>query len=189
VLATYEEVYMMQKLQILTSEISEWYNNYHNKNFEVVYIDDWKTIDRNIPVCCSGDLLNENVRHWLTTNQPTFYVGRGYLGNHLYKQKKYFRISLNGWANIKLLRTPYSRWDIMALERHKWKVKDVKNVLIAPSKMTSKVWTPDLGSKWAESLLDKKKTDEIRKNQEDQEIEISCKKEEGRQQGRRRQLE
>lgn len=154
-LDAHEEIYLMQKLQILKDELSEWYNNYHDKTFDVICVDDWKNIDNSIPVCCSGDLLKENVRYWLTNNQPAFYVGRGYLGNHLYKQKKYFRVSLNGWANIKLSKMPYSRWDIMNLDRHKWKVKDVKNVLIAPSKMTSKVWTRELRYNWAQSLLDK----------------------------------
>lgn len=43
----------------------------------------------------------------------------------------------------------------MNLTKHPWKVKKVKNVLIAPSKMTSTVWTPELGWRWAESMVDK----------------------------------
>jgi hypothetical protein len=41
------------------------------------------------------------------------------------------------------------------LLRHPWKVKEVKRVLIAPSKMTSEVWIGNNAYSWANSMLDK----------------------------------
>jgi hypothetical protein len=43
----------------------------------------------------------------------------------------------------------------MTLPKHPWKVKEVKNVLIAPSKMTANIWTPELSWRWAESMIEK----------------------------------
>jgi len=155
-------MYGKQDIQILTAEANDWYQVY-NEKYNVIHVNDYKTVDRNIPVVCSGDLLHENVRHWLTNNQRAIYVARGHLGNHLYKTKKHFRFSINGWANIKLMdKIPYPRFPFLSLVRHPWKVEKVKKVLIAPSKMTSKVWDPVVSFNWADSLVDKFPGAEVR---------------------------
>jgi hypothetical protein len=151
----------MQHIQILKEESHEWYNKY-NKNYIVHVINSKEDADPSIPIVCAGDLLHENVRYWLTHNYPAVYLGRGYLGNHLHKQRKFWRFSVNGWANTMMLPIPYSRWNAMQIDKHPWKVKEVKRVLIAPSKMTSKVWTPELKYNWAESMLDKFPGAEVR---------------------------
>jgi hypothetical protein len=151
----------MTDLQILTNEAPEWYHTY-NKNYNVILVDNWNNVSTNIPIVCSGDLSQENVRYWLTNKQPCVYVARGYLGNHLHKHRKWFRFSVNGWANTKLMHIPYSRWPMLELPKHPWKVKQVKKVLIAPSKLTSKWWTPDLKDQWADSMVDKFPGAEVR---------------------------
>jgi hypothetical protein len=78
-----------------------------------------------------GDVLKENVRARLITKSPTLYVHRGYLGNHLYKKRKWWRYSVNGFANTKILDIPYSRWNLLNLPKHPWKVKEVKNSFCA----------------------------------------------------------
>lgn len=115
----------------------------------------WQDISSTDPIICIGDLTSENVRFWLNQNYPAFYLARGYVGNHLYKQRLFHRVTMRGWANTILHSPPYERWGKMNLIRHPWKVKDVKKVLIAPSKMTSKFWTPELGYDWASSMVDK----------------------------------
>jgi len=145
----------MYNIQVLASEYKkEWFHLY-NEKYKVNILDSADEINPTIPIICSGDLLSSDVRRWLTCGQPAVYVARGYLGNHLYKHRKFFRYSVNGWANIELLPIPYSRWSILGLEKHPWKVKEIKNVLIAPSKMTSKIWTPDLSHNWAEYMSTK----------------------------------
>ena len=147
----------MKKIQLLTTEYQgqPCVNVWNKKGIETIFINDWKTVDKNIPVLCYADLLNSNVRHWLNIKQPAIYAGRGYAGNHLYKQRLFHRASVNGWANIELKSPQFSRWPLMNLPKHPWKVKEVKNVLIAPSKMTSKIWTPELDWRWAESMVEK----------------------------------
>ena len=55
-------MYGKQDIQILTAEANDWYQVY-NEKYNVIHVNDYKTVDRNIPVVCSGDLLHENVRH------------------------------------------------------------------------------------------------------------------------------
>jgi hypothetical protein len=155
-LGTYEKIYMKQ-LQLLISEyvdykgLPEW--NY--KGIEVLFLDDWTNVDKSIPVLCYADLLYPNVRNWLNNAQPAIYSGRGYVGNHLYKHRLFHRASVNGWANTKLLNIPHSRWHMMNLPKHPWKVKEVNNILIAPSKMTSEHWTLKANWVWAEETAKK----------------------------------
>lgn len=120
----------------------------------VILLDDWKSASKDIPIFCEGNLLHESVRHWLTNNYLAVYFARGCLGNHPLKRRNFWRYSVNSWANIVNRPIPYSRWNVLNLPKHPWKVKHVKNVLIAPSKMTSVVWTPELGYKWAEYMAE-----------------------------------
>jgi len=128
-----------------------WFDNW--KNLRI--LDSYEYVDRSKPLIIGSDLLRREVRHSLNTHQPAIYIARGYVGNHMYKKRQLWRYSVNGWANTKLLDVPYSRWDVMNLERHPWKVKEVKNVLIAPSKMTMPIWDPEFGWNWADDMSKK----------------------------------
>jgi hypothetical protein len=147
----------MKQIQVLKKEYDDnsivW--SWIKKGIKVTSFDDWKNIDKNIPVLCYSDLLNENVRTWLSNKQPAIYAGRGYLGNHLYKKRLFHRYSLNGWANIELKIPPHERWPLLKLDKHKWKVKKIKNVLIAPSKSTTKVWYLEQKHNWVEEISKK----------------------------------
>jgi hypothetical protein len=130
--------------------INTWINRGHN----MIHRDHWSKVVNNIPVICQGNLLHENVTYWLNNKQPAIYTARGYLGNHLPRSKRFRRASVNGWANIELKKIPYSRWHILNLPRHSWKVKSIKNVLIAPSKMTSTIWTKNWNWEWSQQISD-----------------------------------
>jgi hypothetical protein len=147
----------MKQLQVLASEYGTYdgIKYWQDCGIDVIVVDDWKTVDNTITVLCYSDLQKSHVRYWLNNKQPAIYSGRGYAGNHLYKHRLFHRASVNGWANTKLNPVPHSRWDFMNLPRHHWKVKKVKNVLIAPSKSTAKIWTPELDWRWAESMIEK----------------------------------
>jgi hypothetical protein len=147
-LVAYEKFYIMYQILKNEYDANPWFANWKN----IIIKDAPESIDKEIPVITGSDLLHPHFRNWLTNNQSGIYIGRGYVGNHLYKKRKFWRYSVNGWANTKLLNAPYSRWHLMNLNRHNWKVKEVKNVLIAPSKMTAPIWNPELGYDWAEYM-------------------------------------
>ncbi len=136
--------------QVLAQDYYEtpWYKNWK----DLTIVDNVSNLNSNIPIIVGADLQRSEVRGFLNNNQPGIYIARGYVGNHMYKTRQLWRYSINGWANTRLLDIPYSRWDVMKLERHPWKVKEVKKVLIAPSKMTQPIWDSELGWNWAEYM-------------------------------------
>jgi hypothetical protein len=150
VLAAYEEI-CLNMYQILERDYQDgihWFSNWNN----LVRIEDYQSFDLQIPIIIGADLLRLEVRQLLNRRCNGIYIARGYLGNHMYKTRQLWRYAVNGWANTKLLKIPYSRWNLMGLERHPWKVNEVKNVLIAPSKMTQPLWDPIQGWGWAEHM-------------------------------------
>jgi hypothetical protein len=138
--------------QVLRSEYTEnsWFSNWDPEKLIIRETPEEVTAD--IPVIAGGDVQRRYIREWFNKNQPAIYIARGYLGNHIYKTRQLWRYAVNGWANTKLLDIPHSRWGVMNLERHPWKVKKVKRVLIAPSKMTQPIWDPSIGWDWAEHM-------------------------------------
>ena len=159
-LVTYEDLGKeMKQLQLLSADyqddafIQEWVDNWLATRSGLTVCNTWQAVATNIPVFCYADLTRPNVPMWLNNHQPAVYIGRGYLGNHLYKKRMFYRASVNSWANTVLKSLPYSRWDKMNLPRHAWRVKQVKNILIAPSKITTRVWSRQTSEEWANSLL------------------------------------
>jgi hypothetical protein len=148
----------VKKLQVLTTDVAqdqfiqEWVNSWIQQKRNIILCNNWKDAADNTPVFCYSDLTNPNVPTWLHNQQPAVYVGRGYLGNHLHKKRVFYRASVNGWANTVLKQLPYSRWNKMNLSKHSWKVKQVRNVLIAPSKITTKVWSRQSSPDWAADM-------------------------------------
>ena len=147
----------MTQLQVLNSEFENhpWIPGWQTKFNQIKFINNWQDVCFDHPVACGSDVLRPYVRQWLNTKQPAFYIGRGYVGNHTQKKRRLWRVSLNGWANIELKQIPYSRWEIMNLPRHAWKVKKVQKVLIAPSRQSTPAWSQQLPHEWAETFLDK----------------------------------
>ena len=128
-----------------------WFQNWQN----IKIVNTWEDVSSDIPVITGGNLLRSEVRHWLKNSQPAIYIGRGLLGNHMYKTRHWWRYSINGWANTQLMPVPHSRWGLTKLDRHPWKVKEVKNILLAPSKMTATVWGANQNNNWTDPLMDK----------------------------------
>jgi hypothetical protein len=143
--------------QVLTSwwEIcnNQWKENLPN----LQVVNNWIDVDSSNIILCQGDLAHANVKHWLNNDFPVLYFARGYVGNHQYKSRDGWmhRITQRGWANFDLKPIPHSRWPALKLEKHNWKVKKVKNVLIAPSKATTPFWSGCTSTSWAEEISKK----------------------------------
>jgi hypothetical protein len=148
----------MKQLQLLAADyqddafIQEWVDNWLATRPGMTVCNDWLSVADDVPVFCYADLTRKHVPIWLNNRQPAVYIGRGYLGNHLYKKRLFYRASVNGWANTVLKPVPHSRWAAMNLPRHAWRVKQVKNVLIAPSKITTRVWSQQTSDEWADDM-------------------------------------
>jgi hypothetical protein len=148
---------MFQVLDYQLSTTSPAFAGIEERFGKLFFYNDWKIIDKDKPILCEGNLKHDNVRFWLNNNYPVVYNGRGYLGNHRFKSRSHWlqRLSVNGWANTEIKSIPYDRWSKINLPRQPWKVKEVKRVLIAPSKMTTEYWTNQNSGDWSIEMLDK----------------------------------
>jgi hypothetical protein len=148
---------IVDQIQVLNSEYLNhpWMPGWSTVVGNITYLENWQDARKDIPVVCGSDVGQEHVRTWLNEQRPALYVGRGYCGNHTTKKRNLWRVSVNGWANTVLNPFPHSRWGKMNLTRHAWKVQKINRVLIAPSKMASNVWTGQITTDWANSMLDK----------------------------------
>jgi hypothetical protein len=142
----------MYKFQITQRDFVEnpWFQNWRN----IKVVDTWENVSKDLPVIIGSNLLKVEVRHWLNNSQPAIYIGRGYLSNHRIKGW-WWRYSANGWANTELMPPPHSRWNLLGLPKHPWKVKTIKNILLAPSKATGSVWASNQNGHWTEQLMNK----------------------------------
>ena len=48
-------------------------------------------VQPNEPMFMGGDILRSEVRERLNLQNPTIFMHRGYLGNHLYKKRRWWR--------------------------------------------------------------------------------------------------
>lgn len=144
----------MNKFQILEQEFDNhpWIAGWHTAGYGIEFVRHPEEISDCCPVICGSDLSHYYVRKWLNNRQPAVYVGRGYVGNHTAKKRRLWRASVNAWANTKLQAIPYSRWNKMQLPRHAWKVKKIKNVLLAPSKIDRNNWDNQTAASWVCTL-------------------------------------
>jgi hypothetical protein len=144
---------LMHKFQMIQQDCADnpWVKEWPN----IKVVDTWEDVSADIPVITGSNLLRHDVRHWLKNSQLAIYIGRGYVGNHIHKTRQWWRYSINSWANTQLMPIPYSRWDLINLPRHLWKVKTIKNILLAPSKMTATVWGSNQNGNWTDQLIDK----------------------------------
>ena len=150
-LAAYEKVFIMYQILRNDYNASPWYSSWNN----LIIRETPEEINSSMTVIAGSDVNKSYVRHWLNTQQPGIFIGRGYVGNHMHKIKQLWRYSVNGFANTKLMTVPYPRWNTLNLVRHPWKVNTVKRVLIAPSKATALTWDSDNGVNWIDKIASK----------------------------------
>lgn len=155
---TCDSLFDIMSVQLLSHEFAldhPWLTGIKKHFGTVNILTDWRQVDPACLVLAGSDVRSWYVRHWLNGQQPALYVGRGYVGNHTTKHRRLWRVSVNGWANTRLMPAPHSRWNVMQLDRHPWKVQQVKRVLIAPSKLTSYSWCHQSPEQWAKDMAQK----------------------------------
>jgi hypothetical protein len=105
-----------------------------------------------IPFVFGGNMVYKWVRNWMAAGRPCFVTNRPFLGSQLHKKRVSWRISVNSFACTKLGTMPYSRWPTIGLEKHPWKVTEIKNILIGPPRKTLGAWLGTHPAEWAESV-------------------------------------
>lgn len=119
---------------------------------KVIVIESPEKGDPEIPLVMGTNLTNRKHRQWIKMKKPYFSLGRPYLGGWVSKQLTMRRISVNSYSASQLMNFPYSRWNLMGLQKNEWKVREIKKILIAPPKKSILWWTGKNDKEWADSI-------------------------------------
>jgi len=110
-------------------------------------------LDPEIPLILPANPL-KYTKEWMRRKNPFFAINRPYLGNWRFNGNQMgLRISVNSFACIKVGKFVGPRWHTLGInKKHVWKVKEVKNVLLAPSTRGQTVFTGMSDVEWSEQL-------------------------------------
>jgi hypothetical protein len=130
----------------------EWIDGWKKWSEKLILLNSPEDADPEIPFVFGGNMVSKWVRNWMRLKRPCFVLGRPYLGGHLSKQRTAWRVGVNSFACTEIKNISYSRWHTVGLEKHPWKVKSIRNILIAPPKKTLHFWEGMPAHEWAEKI-------------------------------------
>lgn len=119
-------------------------------------VQDLQRADPEVPLLGGLNLAQKEFRAWMANKRPYICFNRPHLGGwHSAYAQGFRRVSINSYACTQPGTVATSRWHLLDLPRHPWKVKRVHNVLIAPPAksiwytrgQTSDAWADDQ-SRW-----------------------------------------
>ncbi len=119
---------------------------------KIIMISTIDDADPEIPLVMGTNLANPDHKTWVHQRRPYIALNRQLTRNWCDKHRSMLRISVNSYAATKLGNFSHSRWPLQNLEKNPWKVKEVKNVLIAPPAKSIYAWTGTSGLEWAEKI-------------------------------------
>lgn len=135
-------------------------------NTDTRFLDGWKKYCHSVIVLKPGELPNPEIpwvcpanpisfaAKWQKSHYPHFSINRPYIGSHLSKHRTSYRISVNSFACTQIGKRTQTRWPLMNIPKEPWKVKEVKNVLIAPSRKSQYGFTNEEPTEWAQKMKD-----------------------------------
>ncbi len=147
-----QERKMALKYQILVNEFDEpFIQGWHRFTNRLIHIHHISEADPGIPLIVPANPLGF-IGDWMRAKRPYIAINRPYIGSWLETKRLSARVSINSFAPTRLREIPHSRWNTTRLEKQPWKVKEVKNVLIAPSRKSQQMFTNIVLETWAEKI-------------------------------------
>lgn len=143
---------MALKYQILVHEFDEpFIKGWQKFTGRLIHIHNIAEADPGIPLIVPANPLGF-IGEWMRAKRPYIAINRPYIGSWLETKRFSARVSINSFAPTKLNSIPYSRWNTTRLMKQPWKVKEIKNVLIAPSKKSQIIFTGEDTVVWSERI-------------------------------------
>jgi hypothetical protein len=143
---------MALKYQILVNEFDEpFIKGWQKFTGRLIHIHHISEADPGIPLIVPANPLGL-IGEWMRAKNPYIAINRPYIGSWLETKRFSARVSINSFAPTRLHKIPYSRWHTTRLMKQPWKVKEVKNVLIAPSRKSQQMFTNIVLETWAEKI-------------------------------------
>jgi hypothetical protein len=148
---------MMKKIvQIFPHEHDEAFlRGWKRWSDQLIELDSWDKINSEIPLVIPANLVDKNHREWLKLRRPSFVINRQLTGGWKEKHRSMFRVAVNSYAATKIGNISHSRYPILNIEKHPWKVRKIRNVLIAPPLKSICFWTGMTAMEWAEQIKTK----------------------------------
>lgn len=132
-----------------------WIDGWKKYADKVIILEKPEDAKSDIPFIFGGNLMSKWVRNWMASGKPCFVTNRPFLGSQLHKKRMAWRVSVNSFACTKLGNVAHSRWNTIGLQKNPWKVREIKNVLIAPPRKSILAWTGLGGQEWVDTIKDK----------------------------------
>lgn len=147
---------MKKIVQILLDKApEEWFiNGWKKWADKVILLNHESEYNPEITLVCGSRFYNPFFQKVMKNRYPYFAVNRPFLGSHLTKIRNQWRVSVNSFAASVYKNPPYDRWGKIKLEKHPWKVKEVKNILIATTFKGTDVFIGVNGHVWAKYISD-----------------------------------
>lgn len=143
---------MALKYQILVHEFDESFiKGWQRFTKRLIFIEDITSADSGIPLIVPANPLGL-IGRWMRDKKPYIAINRPYIGSWLETKRFSARVSINSFAPTRLGNFQGSRWNTTRLQKQPWKVKEVKNILIAPSNKSQAIFTSEDPAIWSERM-------------------------------------
>jgi hypothetical protein len=119
---------------------------------KIIVVNNLKEYNKELPIVAWAKPYEKIIATAMETSGRTILINRPYLSAHIRKHIDMFRVSVNSFACSSFKDTPYSRWHLVGLDKHPWKVSEVKNILIAPPNKGVKYFTTQTLDHWVADL-------------------------------------
>lgn len=143
----------MQKVaQIYPPEWSpEFVNGWRKYLDKLIVIDTVAEASPDIPFILPANPLGWAGK-WMAKKYPFFAINRPYIGSWLSSKRFSYRVSVNSFACTAIGNMTHSRWPTTRLDKQPWKVNEVRNILIAPSRKSQRIFTGQDPSIWSQEM-------------------------------------
>lgn len=134
---------------------SEWFiNGWKKWADKVIFLNHETEYNPEITIVSGSRFYSPFFQKVMKNRNPYFAINRPYLGAHNTKIRNQWRVSVNSFAPIFYNNPPYDRWDKIKLEKHPWKVKEIKNILVATTFKGTEVFIGVKSHTWAKYISD-----------------------------------
>lgn len=135
----------------------EGYTHAHDRNHWLPYVDDFEIyqtpdqLDPTVPLLVNSNLGAKFIVEWLSAERPIICMNRphmgGWAGQHKLDSRRY---SVNGYACTQWGKRTHDRFPLLGIERHAWRVRRIRRVLIAPPGKLLWFWHRTDAQEWAQ---------------------------------------
>ena len=119
---------------------------------DVIVVNNITEYNKELPLVAWAKPYDKITGIALQNSYPTILINRPYISAHVRKHIDIFRVSVNSFACSSFKEMPYSRWDKIGVDKHYWKVTEVKNILIAPPNKGVNYFTGQKLNVWVNDL-------------------------------------